>query len=182
MEVLNQMLVNQDFPRIWKVANVCLIWKGKSSNTSADYRPICLLNVLGKLYERLIKEILEEQIASKGGLSDKQYGFWKGRSTIKAVHQVISKVTESRSKWITMISLDVKNAFNSAVWSKIIRELRSREIPQYLVKIVESYFSGRYIKVTHKVKMKTTGEYHRALYSARSSGMCSLMGSHWSKG
>lgn len=45
---------------------------------SAAYRPVCLLDTLGKLYEQLIKGQLEDELETGGRvLSDRQYGFRK---------------------------------------------------------------------------------------------------------
>lgn len=41
--------------------------------------------------------------------------------------------------------MDVKNAFNSLKWSKIIEEMRERRIPRYLIEITEDYFRGRVV-------------------------------------
>ncbi|CAB0038071.1 unnamed protein product [Trichogramma brassicae] len=48
----------------------------------ARLRPLCMLDTAGKILERLICDRLEAITESPGGLSDHQYGFQKGRSTI----------------------------------------------------------------------------------------------------
>ena len=44
-----------------------------------------------------------------------------------------------------IITLDIKSAFNSASWSAIFTELKNREIPLYLRKILVDYFMDRQI-------------------------------------
>lgn len=39
-----------------------------------------------------------------------------------------------------IITLDIKNAFNSSSWSAVFTELKNREIPLYLGKILVDYF------------------------------------------
>ena len=46
-----------------------------------------------------------------------------------------------------MISFDVRNAFNLALWDKIIKALEERQVPAYLIKIVEGYFQDRVLVV-----------------------------------
>lgn len=53
---MNTCLLNGHFPNIWKIATLILIEKPKKSpNALQTYRPICLLNTMGKVRERLIK-------------------------------------------------------------------------------------------------------------------------------
>ncbi|CAB0030279.1 unnamed protein product [Trichogramma brassicae] len=49
----------------------------------------------GKILERLICDRLEAITESPGGLSDHQYGFRKGRSTINAIENVIATTREA---------------------------------------------------------------------------------------
>lgn len=130
------------FPRIWKEASVVLIWKGKEEREASSYRPICLLNTFEKLLE------------ANGGLSENQFRFRKGLSTIQAVEKVIAHVKETRARWVVMLALDVRNAFNSASWEIIMKKLEARNISQYLINIVDSYLSNRSIKIG-KGKIKT---------------------------
>lgn len=63
LKVLNSLIEMGEFPKIWKCAKVVLLEKPKKNKEDeTSYRPICLLNTMGKLYEgilnqRLIKEI-----------------------------------------------------------------------------------------------------------------------------
>lgn len=93
LDVMNSLLEKQTFPSEWKVPKVVLLpKKDKDLNESTAYRPLCLLNTLSKLYETLIKSRLQEEIQDKGGLSENQNGFTKGKSTIHAVERVKSIV------------------------------------------------------------------------------------------
>jgi len=50
-----------------------------------SYRPICLLDTIGKVCEKVIATRLDEAIAAAGGLSSNQYGFRKELSTLDAI-------------------------------------------------------------------------------------------------
>lgn len=151
MSMMNEQLQKQQFPRQWKLAKVILLWKsGRSIDSPTAYRPICLLDVMGKLYEALIQRRLEIELERGEGLSEAQFGFRRGRSTIQAAELVAKMAKNSERRLCVLVTLDVKNAFNSAVWSIIIRELRRRGVAKYLVNIICSYFTDRKIKVTGK--------------------------------
>ena len=46
------------FPGKWKMSNVCPIHKKKSKNDKSNYRPISLLPILSKIFEKIIFESL----------------------------------------------------------------------------------------------------------------------------
>lgn len=64
------------FPEIWKKASLILLPKeGKDINQPSSYRPICLLNELGKLCERVISNRITKHLSSTGpDISKHQYG------------------------------------------------------------------------------------------------------------
>lgn len=158
LAALNELLRTQKFPARWKVARVCLLWKsGKPLESVSAFRPICLLDTVGKLYEILIRERLEKELEDRGGLSDLQFGFRKGRSTVQAVQTVLDTVEKARERWCALITLDIKNAFNSATWSYIIAELNRRHISQYIVNVIESYFDNRKLKINGIERDMTAG-------------------------
>ncbi|CAH2005808.1 unnamed protein product [Acanthoscelides obtectus] len=148
--VLNQLLSSQDFPKIWKIASVTLIWKRKPVELPSSHRPICMLRVVGKFFERLIKPGIEQELKSKVDLSNEQYGFREGRSTVQAIEAVADNVSKTESKWCALITVDVENTFNSATWSLIIKEPRRREILAYLINLVDSHYQDRKLLLTKR--------------------------------
>jgi len=103
------------------------------------------LNEIGKLFERIIVSRLDEHLRVTSGLSDLQYGFRAGRSTIGAIGKVKEIVTTEteRERVIIAISLDVKNAFNTIPWGTIRSAMNSLEFPIYLRGIVSAYLTDR---------------------------------------
>lgn len=60
LDTLNQCLVQGHFPETWKETKFVLFVKGnKPMDQPSSYRPICLMNTIGKLLERIIKGRLE---------------------------------------------------------------------------------------------------------------------------
>lgn len=63
LDLFNEWLRKQRFPKKWKEARLVLIEKErKEEEAEPTYRPICLLNILGKVYERLINDRILEDI------------------------------------------------------------------------------------------------------------------------
>ncbi|CAB0042386.1 unnamed protein product, partial [Trichogramma brassicae] len=124
LQVYTACLRTGVFPACWKRQRLVLLPKpGKPPEEPSSHRPLCMLDTAGKILERLICDRLEAITESPGGLSDHQYGFQKGRSTINAIESVIATAREAiagkrwnrgTKKYCTVVTLDVKNAFNSA--------------------------------------------------------------------
>lgn len=157
--VLNELMRDRRFPTDFQIAKVILIPKGIAETLiEQTYRPICLISVFGKMYEQIIKTRLEEELTAKGGISDNQYGFRKGRSAPMAVAEMIRKVREEvGGRWAALITIDIKNAFNTASWRIIIDRLRALGISQYLIELIYNYFSNRKICIEKKVMDITQG-------------------------
>nr|CAI5829037.1 unnamed protein product [Callosobruchus analis] len=157
--LFNKLLAQQKFPEQWKKANVILLSKsGKPTElASSSYRPICLLDTVGKLFEIMIRQRLILEIEKAGGLSPCQFGFRSGMSTIDALEAVTGMVYGAQLKWCTLVTLDLKNAFNSASWSKIIAELRRRDVDRYLRNLVSSYLDSRVVTIAGNTISMTTG-------------------------
>uniref|UniRef100_A0A034WR48 Putative 115 kDa protein in type-1 retrotransposable element R1DM n=1 Tax=Bactrocera dorsalis TaxID=27457 RepID=A0A034WR48_BACDO len=142
------------FPKIWKIQRLVLIQKpNKPPGEPNSYRPLCMLDAVGKILERIISVRLEQHLEKEQpGLADNQYGFRRHRSTIDAIKKltdVASKAIEG-TRWMygskeycAVVTFDVKNAFNSAYWPHIIRALQLKKAPPYLLKIISNYLSDR---------------------------------------
>jgi hypothetical protein len=153
--VFNECFKDKIFPERWKTAKLLLIHKGKDKPVShpSSYRPICLLDAAGKLLERLILGRLNQHIEITGGLSESQFGFRRGRSTLNAIQIVLDRAKwAGRGTWkyrdlFMLITLDVRNAFNSAPWIHIEQAIRERQVPKYLADLLRSFLSQRRILV-----------------------------------
>ena len=75
-------LRNGLFPQIWKYANVVPIHKKNEKNLKGNYRPISLLPVFGKIFEKIIHDYLYSHLVSCELLNPNQSGFRPGESTI----------------------------------------------------------------------------------------------------
>ncbi|KAL4104668.1 hypothetical protein QTP88_019950 [Uroleucon formosanum] len=133
------------FPKPWKRARLVLLRKdNKPLDQASSYRPLCLLDSCGKLFEKLLDNRIREHLEAKNGLADTQYGFRKGRSTIHAVHKLMSIVNNcGKDVRVGVLTLDIKNAFNSASWNIIMREAYEKDIPPYLCRVLDDYLRNR---------------------------------------
>lgn len=142
--VFNECLRSGTFPEEWKEALLVLIGK-----PGGKFRPICLLSVVGKLLERVLANRIVRLALGAGhnSLSERQFGFLPGRSTHDAVAAVRGASERARraGQGCALISLDIKNAFNTIEWFAILGALERYDTPPYLSRMVASYLSDRRI-------------------------------------
>ena len=156
LDLLNTCLERGHFPKQWKRQKLVLIPKSKNKDPKApsSWRPLCMLDSTGKLYERMIlnRVQLELDNPENKGLSEMQYGFRAGRSTFNAVQEVqkiVNKAFSMKPKlggFCAVVTLDVKNAFNTANWEHIY-QAPNRRLPLYLMRVTSSYLEDRTLMV-----------------------------------
>ena len=141
---MNYCLRTGQFPRKWKRGKLVLIPKpGKPPGDPGSFRPLCLLDSAGKLLEHLVLARLKVELREKGAISDTQFGFAEGKSTTDAVRHILHFARERRERIPMALFLDVKNAFNSAPWDRILDRLRELRISAGLRRMIESYLRDR---------------------------------------
>lgn len=158
-ELYNNLLRKNQVPTEWKEAKVILIPKPGRTDLSQHnaYRPICLISVLGKVYESLIKERLKKEMEEKGDISARQFGFREGKSTIQAVEYVTDRLAKVKKGWCAMITFDIKNAFNTAAWGKIIEATGKRIGKGYLYEVIKQYLNKRCLRIEGDKIKQTMG-------------------------
>lgn len=152
-QLYNRCIDERRFPRAWKRQRLVLIPKpGKFNDDPSSYRPLCMLNMLGKIFERIICMKLHSEIEERGVLSSHQHGFRKRRSTLDAIREVTevaAKAIEGErwrggsQKYCLVCTLEVKNASNSASWSLVLQALQRGGISGYLIQLIADYFRER---------------------------------------
>ncbi|XP_072766218.1 uncharacterized protein [Anoplolepis gracilipes] len=132
--IFNKCLRHGAFPQQWKQAKLVLLPKeGKEEGTPSAYRPICLLDEVSKIFERIIANRLVRHISREGGLHEEQYGFRAGRSTVDAISRVTSLTEEAVEGGGVALAvlLDIANAFNTLPWDREpgVRHTRRTPMP-----------------------------------------------------
>lgn len=150
---LNACLKEGTFPANWKKAKLALLPKGSESGIERsipNVRPICLLNDIGKAFERIIVGRIESWLAKNphAALSENQYEFRKVKSTCDALIKVRTEIQRAveNGEVAIAVSIDIANAFNSLPWPKIHDALRDKGFPFYIRRIMRGYLSNRWIE------------------------------------
>jgi hypothetical protein len=103
------------FPAQWKVAKIILHLKPyKPPNEPMSYRPISLLPILSKVYEKLLLSRLLPIVENRRLLPDHQFGFHQRHSTIHQTHRIVHKINEAleTKQYCSAAFLDISQAFD----------------------------------------------------------------------
>ncbi len=145
--MFNKLLELTVFPKIWKQSIVKVIPKPSKSDYRQpnSYRPISLLPVLAKIFEKLIIDRIVYHLRHNNLINKSQYGFTPQVSTETALHSMVDFIKNVFNKkgFCLVISLDISGAFNYCWWPKILHQLRLKKCPKNLFDLIESYFEDR---------------------------------------
>lgn len=153
-QVYQNCLDRGHFPVAWKRQRLVLLPKpGKPPGNSSSFRPLGMIDGAGKIMERLILNRLNDYIENPvSQLSPAQFGFRRGRSSVMAVQRVVQagvaamqfhRTNNREKRCLMIVSLDVRNAFNSASWSSTAAALQAKGVATELQRILASWFDGR---------------------------------------
>ncbi|KAG5757117.1 hypothetical protein H9Q72_014431 [Fusarium xylarioides] len=134
-------------PKSFKHAITVMIPKGgKPLNLPGSWRPLALLSCTGKILERVIADRLKELVTRFKLLPRTQYGL-PGKSTTMALQYLLNPVysafTREPKRYVSLLSIDIKGAYDRVNRRVLIEILQDLGIPSWLVEIVASFLSYR---------------------------------------
>lgn len=137
------------FPVLWKHSIIILFPKpGKPAHDPSSYRPISLLPLLSKVFEKIILKRLLPVVESNQLLPNHQFGFRSHHSTTQQGLRVVNHINLAfeRKQYCAGAFLDVAQAFDR-VWQPGLLYKLKRFLPQTLYLVLRSYLTDRFFRV-----------------------------------
>ena len=143
--IFKNCIAKGHFPKMWKMANVIPVYKKNEKKLISNYRPVSLLPIFGKIFEKMIYNNIYPYIFNNNFISDKQSGYRRKDSTVKQLISITHEIYKAfdKSQEIQAVFLDISRAFDR-VWHKgLLFKLKRIGIEDEVINILSSFLADR---------------------------------------
>ena len=125
--IINHCITTSTVPSEWKISRICPVPKVMNPQTLSEYRPISILPILSKVFERVILQQLTEIIEHEMIYDQKQSGFRKGHSTTTILLKLKDDISNAMKKGEVTLAIlaDFSKAFDTVDYRTLLRELHN---------------------------------------------------------
>ena len=139
------------YPKQFKHAHLIFIHKnGTDKHNPLNYRPISLLNTMGKIFGKILNNKLNNFLQSHNIIKDTQHGFRPKRGTsslIANTYERISREKDDKKTLITVVLRDISKAFDKVHKDSLIYKLSKLNMPVPLLRILSNFLQDRTAQV-----------------------------------
>ena len=139
------------FPDIWKRSNIIPLHKNNDKQLVENYRPISLLPIFGKLFEKTIFNKIYHFLVEERLLNPNQSGFRPSDSCINQllaiIHEILDAFDCNSTLEVRSVFLDISKAFDKVWHEGLLFKLRSMGISDELYNLLGNYLSDRFPRV-----------------------------------
>ena len=131
------------FPESWSKGCIVPIYKKGDQNDTNNYRGITIVSCLGKLFTSVLNKRLLDWDKNYNIITDAQFGFRAGHSTIDAIfalQTLINKTLKKRGGRLYCCFIDYRKAFDLIDRSKLWCKLITQGIDGKLLRIIQSLY------------------------------------------
>ena len=146
--IFNTSLQTGVFPSLFKRGNVVPIFKSGPRNEASNYRPISLLPIFSKVFEKAVFPHIYNHV--QNSLDINQHGFVKGHSTVTnlvSYTDYLSTVINNRGQ-VDSTYLHFSKAFDSVNHRLLLYKLSHYGLNGSILNWFHSYLSNRVQRVT----------------------------------
>ena len=139
------------YPDIWKTSNIIHVYQKNNKQLVINYRPISLLPVFGKNFEKIIFNkiycfLFEEKLSNPD-----QSCFRPSESCINQLlaitHEIVEAFDCNPSLEVRSVFLDISKAFDKIWHESLLYKLKSMGVVGELYNLLENYLSVRFQRV-----------------------------------
>ena len=143
--LLNNSIIEEVFPVKWKNGVITPIPKPGDLSNKTNWRPITILNTVGKLLEKIVHYQTSLYLNLNELLDDNQHGFRRNFSTSSAIFEYLKDIYESlRTKNIMgCVFIDYQKAFDTINHEILLSKLFRYGFSKNCVNWLRSYLTGR---------------------------------------
>lgn len=141
----NKYMGKGEFPNVFKTGKITPVYKKGNKECITNYRPVSILPIFGKIFEKIIYRRLYSFLSTNGVLTDQQFGFRKKHSTTHALHKSVDDIIKSISNnnHVVGIFIDLSKAFDTLDHTILLRKLENYGIRGQALMLLRSYLTSR---------------------------------------
>lgn len=147
LDLFQASLEEGTLPRQWRHAKIIPLKKPNKENytIAKAWRPISLLATLGKILESVVAERISHAVETYGLLPTSHFGARKQRSAEQALVLLQEQIYAAwrGRRVVSLISFDVKGAYNGVCKERLLQRMKARGVPEDLLRWVEAFCSER---------------------------------------
>ena len=143
--IINSCLNRNEYPLLWKTARISPIPKVGEPRTNDDYRPISILPVLSKVYEKLALRQITDFLTENAILQSNISSYRKHHlttTTMLAIRDDIMKAMK-RGEITLAVMADFSKAFDTVAFEKILSKLHQMGFSRSTLQWIASYLTDR---------------------------------------
>jgi len=137
------------------------VYKSGDKSSPSNYRPISLLPVFSKIFEKVMYKRLFDHLNNNVILNELQYGFRSEVSTENASYILLNEILTAlnNKQMVGGIFCDLHQAFDSINHAVLLEKMKFYGVSGKFYNLVKSYLDGRYQKVilSHNNGIESTG-------------------------
>ena len=143
--IINSAIDELIFPEQWKIAKVTPIPKKDQPTKCDDFRPISVLPILSKVYERLLCRQIFNYIEKEYVLKPTMSGFRKLHSTTTLLLKIRDDIMKGMEKGEVTLALfcDYSKAFDTVSYKTILDKMHHIGFSKASLELILSYISNR---------------------------------------
>ena len=144
-KIFNCSLATGYVPKCWKIKRVSPVHKGDVKTDPSNFRPISILPIPMKIFEKIVHDQVSTFIKENTFLNDRQSGFRKLFSTTTAVLDVSENILEQLDKnnFVGAVLIDLKKAFDTVDHKILLKKLWCYGFQNQSFDWFESYLTDR---------------------------------------
>jgi len=141
---------------------------GKDPALPSSYRPISLVDAIGKLFEKILLARFLHEVSERGLMRDEQLGFRPRYSTSLQLARLVERIIRNfcEKRLTGAVFLELSKAFDTVWMDGLLYKVTLLNFPSYIVHTISSYLQDR----TFEASFQTTTSSRREMQAGEAQG------------
>ncbi|KAH7708744.1 endonuclease-reverse transcriptase [Aphelenchoides avenae] len=146
--IFTQCLRKKKIPPQWKESTTVLLYKKGDARNLKNYRPICLLSVVYKLFTKVLTRRITDNLDREQPVE--QAGFRQGYCTLDHLQTVNQIQEKAREKGLRqyLVFVDYEKAFDTVETNAVLNSLEAQGVHRRYIDLLEDVYDDSNTQIT----------------------------------